>query len=290
MAKNSFEDLLATVKSEYREAIEAAAKEYPELKAGWLRQADYSRKMDEHRDLLEYAKQQKAWYEENMVQFEDGSVMTKRELELQRQLEEAKANAGKGDEMTAEQLRQQMEAAFAAKGFVDKETLQKEGSGLVTTLSEIVEARLKEVQQAAVNAAYIGGQFAQVALKHEKEFGEVPSQDDLFKFASEKGINNLNDAYEQWVAPLRKEREITAHKAEIEAARAEERAKTLQEVGMQSNSMPDDHSGANMTAMERLVFKQGAGGGEIDLDKIPFDGAGTSLAQAAARNWRPASK
>lgn len=289
MAKNSFDDVLATVDEKYREAIKAAAEEHPELKAGWLRQSDYSRKLDEHRDLLEYANKQKAWYVDNVVELEDGSVVTKRELELQRQLDEAMANAGKGEEMTAEQLREQMEAAFAAKGFVDKETLQKEGSGLVTTLSEMIEARLKEVQQAAVNAAYIGGQFAQVALKHEKEFGEVPSQDDLFKYAAEKGINNLSDAYDQWVAPRRKEREEAAHKAELEAARAEERAKVLQEVGMQASSMPDDHSGANMSAMERLVFKQGTGGGEVDLEKIPFDGAGTSLAQMAARNWRPAS-
>lgn len=290
MAKNSFEDVLATVKEQYREAIEAAAKEHPELKAGWLRQAEFSRKMDEHRELLEYAKQQKAWYEANMVELEDGSVVSKTELELRRQLEEAKANAGKGEEMTAEQLREQMEAAFAAKGFVDKETLQKEGSGLVTTLSEMIEARLKEVQQAAVNAAYVGGQFAQVALRHEKEFGEVPSQDELFKFASEKGINNLEEAYNKWVEPKRRERDEAAHKAAIEAAERAGYEKGRQESGMGPGAMPDDHSGANMSAVERLVFKQGTGGDGVDLDKIPFDGAGTSFAQAAARHWRPAAK
>lgn len=283
MGKNAFDDVLASIPEEGdRKAFEAVVAKYPTLKEGWLNRSDYSRRQDEMRDQLKFAQEMAAWQQENLVKdaFGSGTWATKREIELQKQLDKARPAAGKGEDMTAEELQAQLDAALAARGFVDKATFDNTVAGY----QEQIKKQFEDMRTLVAQVGSIGGEAATVALRHEKEFGEGLNMQELYKFAHEKNVPSLETAYEQFVSGKRAEKDKAAWEAKVAEAEKAGYAKARQEIGMSPAGMPDDHTGAEMSALERRVNGAGAAG-QVDLESLPF-GPG-SLARVAARTWQP---
>ncbi len=67
MAVNSFDDILNSLvgDADDREVLGSLASKYPEIKQGWLRQADYSRKLDSFRDTEKKVEAWNKWAADN---------------------------------------------------------------------------------------------------------------------------------------------------------------------------------------------------------------------------------
>src|ERR1700721_1824360 len=127
MAAKTLEELLPTLSAEEKKLFENTLSAHPDLKAGWMAQADYSRKTQELaaeraklQERVDYADQMEACADKIMPRIEDlrekgvldaddNEVWTVQKSELERQLAEAQAAAVGGD-MDPEQLKKNGEA------------------------------------------------------------------------------------------------------------------------------------------------------------------------------------
>src|SRR3954463_10555136 len=66
MAANSFEDVLNSISDDSdKQSLSSLVEKYPGMKSGWLRQDDYSRKLDSFKDVEKKAGEWNAWAQEN---------------------------------------------------------------------------------------------------------------------------------------------------------------------------------------------------------------------------------
>lgn len=293
MAKNAFDELLDSMGEDHRKALGEIAEQYPDLKSGYLRQSDYSRKMDEIRDKVTYAKQWEDWYSKNWDAdaFGKGQGGTKREMEkarLLRDREEAlKAAESKiselnqrvsvGGEVTFEELNSHLEKEISGRGLMKRDEV-----------SAMVDGKAQGVEQMLTNSlsgyAHIATKGPKLMFKHYREFNEDLDLDNVLEHAAKNGIGDLEKAYDEFVSEKRGEVLAKKHQEEIEAAKKTAREEALKERGMSTTAMPDDNSGPTMGPMKaRLLGLQSGADGRPDLSKAEM-GRGI-IAQEAARNW-----
>jgi hypothetical protein len=304
---NSFEQLLETLpddvefefKGSVRKAVDELAKKAPKLKDSVLAQSEFSRKMDEVRDKVRRADEWDDWVSKNWVPVKDhpNGGMTKQELEyservqsLNTELEEArKAATGNGEEMTFEQLNQQLEKYTKDKGLVSKTDIDK----LVGDKEKDFQQFVRNNSGAMMTAAMVAGELN---VRHFKEFGEPFDTEAFVKSAVEKNRLDLKDYYEKdYVLDRRQKLLEEKHKGELEKIENEkkEAQKALDDMkeklktqAMGPSGQLSDNSGPDMGPLQRRMLGDQPAEGEKDkIPDVPL-GMGGIAAAAARRDER----
>jgi hypothetical protein len=259
MAKNAFDELLASFTEESdRQAITGLAEKYPTLKQSVLRQADYSRHMDElkaERQKLQaeadYAAAMKKWREENWIDnyYSDGVGALKREVEkdqriaeLSGAISELEAKVQVGDEVTFDQLSEHFGKLAEQRKFVSQDVLQ-------TELNKTVSGAKQTIDQQLAGFAHIALKAPKLATRHYKTFNDELDTDGLVDFASKNGFNDLEKAYDAFTADKRNELDAKKRAEEIEAVKKQTREEAEKEfAAKQTPRMPDDTGGPEMSS------------------------------------------
>lgn len=85
---------------------------------------------------------------------------------------------------------------------------------------------------------------ADLPTEHFIEFGKPMKMADLWKYANENKMSNLQDAYAKMVAPMREQRATEAQTKREEVLRQTVREETLKEVTMKHGALPIDSNGS----------------------------------------------
>jgi hypothetical protein len=202
MPAKSLEDVIAGLSAQEKTLFENTLKNNPELKDGWLRQDDYSRKQTElaaektkYDEALAYNVKMEAWAEANVPRWEglvekgivdeDGNELwTAKEAELQRQLSEARAQALGGEDMDPAKLKENVQAILKEVGQVTKQELDALIASETKKLTEATfEAKYaeKEVSFNEKTIPFVTGfstSMALAAAKYERETGKEFTDDD----------------------------------------------------------------------------------------------------------------
>ena len=276
MAANSFDEILATyVKDEGEKGtLTGLINKYPDLRAGWLRQADYSRSKDElakKSELYEVAVgkvgEWETWKENN---WDSEHNMTKAQWEALQEVERVKSE-GSGEEMDFAKLAEWTGEYVKKNGLVSKAELDK-----------TLEDKVKLVDDGFKGYAYVAAKVPTLIAKHMKEFGDVLDGAELLQGTEKFGTTNLDDVYEKMVAGKRAELAEKAKQAEIEKAKLEavEEFKKTQVVGQ--GRMPSDQGGPDLSSFQKKMM--GLKVEPDEFDDLPL-GKGAIAATAAAK-WR----
>jgi hypothetical protein len=229
MALNpALEELLKKLPKEAADQQRKILEAHPELGEGWMRQADYDRSMNEGKEKITAAEQErdkwKGWADRNVPKIEEQNKQwDAREAELKTLRDKVAAassaaaaaaggNGGGGDHSDIE-----------AK-VLDR--VQKLGYATSTDIAKIAaeEAQKKVSEQLeqfnkTTGPGYI--EFTLTAqdlqLQHFKEFGELLPRAELAKFMNEHKLNDPQQGYKQWIEPRRKQVAEEASKAAIKA-------------------------------------------------------------------------
>lgn len=279
MAANSFDDILATYVKDESEKVTLAGliNKYPDLRAGWLRQADYSRSKDElakNKDLYEAAvgkvSEWEAWKENN---WDETHSMTKAQWETLQEVERIKSE-GSGEEMDFNKLAEWTEKYVKDNGLVTKTDLD-------ATLAE----KVKFVDDGFKGYAYVAAKVPTLIAKHMKEFGDVLDGAELLQGTEKYGTTNLDDVYEKMVAGKRAELAEKSKAEEIAKAKAEavEEFKKTQAGGQ--GRMPSDQSGPELSSFQKKMM-----GIKVEPDEFEDMELGKGgIAAIAAAKWREAN-
>ena len=292
MAINSFDDVIAAIKDETaKQALLKEAESNPEIKGGWLRQAEFSRKLNELDSRVKYANDWDAW---KTKEWDDALGMTKGEAKafgMIRELETENISLkGKVEtEVTFEDVQKEIDKMWDAKskGVMTEDTFsQKFGGKFVDkdTYEKDVNAKLGNVL-AGVEQLY--GKTSQLAMKHMKEFDEIIDPLSIVEYANKNGVSDLNKAYDMLVGPRREERTTESRKKEIEEAEKRGEQKALQQQAMGVNGrMPTDNGAPEMGHLQnRLLKVKKEGDTPAVPDDVKMDGSG-SLAHSVAAIYR----
>lgn len=251
MAENGFETLLASMDVVDREAFVGVVDKYPDLKNGFLRQSDYSKKMDEIKATsnqfdvaLQAIEEQRIalenWQAENVAERnDDGSIVTKAEAayrdraaKLEQELQQARTS-----EMTFDDLSKHIDTL----GVIKKNDLET----LLAPKEEAINQNFEGFTRAQLKMQNVG-------FKHLKEFNEPL---DTIKLWDEevigKKVYDIDRAYENYVSSARADRQKAETERLIAEAEARGEQKAKQNFAMSnSGQMPTDSSGPVLGALQ----------------------------------------
>lgn len=293
MSNNSFEEILESIQDDsIREVIKKEAESNPALKGGWLRQSEFSRKLNELDGKAKYADAWEKWKSDN---WDETARMTKAEAEAQQKIREIESEnetlrqLQETGDVTFEQLQSEVDKMVTAKtkgALTEEQFTQKYGSKLFDK-----DAYDKEINQRVTN--WTAGRdemylkILKMGFKNKDEFGEVLEPLDVIKYANENKIQDLDVAYNQMVAPRRTEKQNKDIEAKLEAARKEGEIAGQQKAMMGVNGkMPTDSGAPEMSHLqERLLRQKDADAKPVIADEIKMDGSG-KLGHAVADLYR----
>jgi hypothetical protein len=241
MPAPSFEEVYGQLSADEKKLFDSTLTKHPELKAGWLRQDDYSRKTQElasQKKDYEEAIAEKAKYDEwadrtipvwkrlaeqGIVDEETGEELwTKQKSELEQQLSEAKAAALAGGDMDPKELDRRVTEIVKANGGVTKEEMaaliQSEAKKLASEVfTEQWQGKEKDFNEKTIPfvAGFSAG-TAVVASQFEKETGEAwtkERQAQMFELMAAKKNFDPFAVKEEMIAPFKAKKD---QEAEIE--------------------------------------------------------------------------
>lgn len=268
MAVNSFDEVLNSLVGDPddREVLENLSTKYPEIKNGWLRQSDYSRKLDSFRDTEKKVEAWNKWAEEN---WDKDNNAPKMEIYWRNRAQELESQAG--TDMTFDEIKNFTEGLMTERGVMTK-----------TDFESAINNKAQEIDKGFQGSAYFSAVIAEKTAEHLSEFGKPLKVREFISKLGEYGTNDLDAAYDRYVAEDRKTREEKALEEKIERIRSEEREKAKQEVLAQhTGGLPIDQgepTAGHLEAKLRLV-------GQPDAAEKANLGDGT-LAQIAAQAYR----
>lgn len=293
MAVNSFDDALALIKDPDKAKIfKEISEEIPDIRGGWLRQSDYSKKMndlsEEKKQLqtdLEQLQNWRSWRRDN---WDDDQNMTNAEREklqeieaLNSELEVLKAAQEAG--MTFDEVSQYISKELDKKQVVTRDYIDKEFRSKLVDQDFYAKDVKEKLNNIANGMEYLYEETFPLGFSHRDEFGEVLKPRDLIVFANENGIKDIGKAYEAWVAPRRNEAQKKKTEEMVAKAKQEGREEALKTQAMgQNGRMPTDSGAPQMGHMEaklRAVKQEGEEGSPIS-DDIKL-GSGISASVAA---------
>ena len=281
----NFDDIVNLLDPSERDVMNQIVVKHPDLKRGWQRQEDYSRKLDEFRNrerefstkesefqtvanqfgaVADYAKTWEGWAKDN---WDEESGTTKAERALQGKIQELEANQGK--EMTFDQINQ----LLSEKGLVDNNTFN-------TVLTEKENSFTQSLQ----GSAWVGAKLAQIGSRHTLEFKKEFDAPTFLQKVNQYGVNDLDRAYDMFVADDRKERETAKAKESLEVAQKEAFEKGKQEA-MQTYIQQSGSSGTPVMDQSNDIgpMQRRFQGMADNTDAVP---EGRSAASFAAQKWR----
>lgn len=270
MAVKTFDSIYAQLSADERKLLDNVFAKEPELKDGWLRQDDYSRKQTEfaskkkeYDDAVEYKTRMEPWSDqayERIKKLEAAGVLdadgnelwTAQKAELERK---AAAAALSGDDMTPEQIDAKVREIIKAAGV--PVTAEERAALYASEAKTLVEAGFKE-RETKFNTdtiPFVAGFSAAVAVvanRYEKESGEswnADKQKELFGLMSSKQNFDPFAVQEEMLAPIKAKKQ---REEDIEA----EVKRRLGERGMPGAGHEDfipqsESKGALQIALER---------------------------------------
>ena len=298
MAVKTLEEIIASLDGEQQKFLEGVFSKAPELKAGWLRQDDYSRRQNEIKDQLSelenlkaYEAEMKGWSDKTYKTLEglreagvldenDNEIWSTQKKDLEDQINAAKLAGGDVD---PKELEARVKEIVAASGGVTKEELSniiknEQRKAAETVFSE--QWKNKETDFNTKTIPFVAG-FSSgtsvVAMHYEKETGkpwtrEVHEQ--FNKIMAEKQNFDPYAVEEIFLEPYRSEK---AKEAEIEKRAQALAEKKLQERGFRPGSeddgfipQPIEQKGALQTALENSASEDSL---EAILSKSIVEGA-----------------
>jgi len=238
MAVKSFEEIYSGLSAQEKSLIDNLFAKAPELKEGWLRQDDYSRKQTElkskqaeYDEAVAYKAKMEPWSQEaydrlhaleeaGVLDLEGKVLWTDQKAELERQLEEAKTLGGDMDPKQLEELvtKKVQEIAKNAGGLT-----KEEAAALYQSESKkLVEDGFKE-REAKFNSEtipFIAGFAAAnavVGMRYERESGEKwtpEKQQEFYKMMSTEGKFDPYALEDKLLEPVKAKKQ---READIEA-------------------------------------------------------------------------
>lgn len=240
MAAKTLDEILLTLSGPEKALFDNTLKNNPELKDGWLRQDDYSRrqtelasKKAEQDEAIAYSERMKVWADENVPRFEalqtkgiigeDGEELwTAKEAEYQRQLEAARAAAVGGEDMDPAVLKANIQAILKDYGPISKDEMtalaQAEARKLAGETFDTKYAE-KEAHFNDKTIPFVTGfstSMALAAAKYERETGKefsVEDQQAVFALMTRDKNYDPRKVVAEYMAPELKKK---ADDAEVE--------------------------------------------------------------------------
>lgn len=254
MAVNSFEDVLNSLPDESdRGVLQGLVEKYPDLKGGWLRQSDYSRRLDAFRDTEKKAKEYEDKFKEVSTQLDEISGKykdTSEELSSWHTWKENNwdetENIPKLEKFWRDKA-QELEATLATKGqdmtFDDITKLMAE-KGVVTKtdLENTLTSKAAEIDKGFQGSAYFAVMLNEISNQHYAEFKKPLKTTELVSKLQEYGTTNLTEAYDKYVAEDRRALAEKAEAEKIEKIKKETREQLEQEFAAKqiNGGMPVD--------------------------------------------------
>ncbi len=237
---NRFTELLASLpEGPAREALKNVGDQHPEvstlLSEGFLRQDEFSRRMDEVRDKVKFADDMTSWWKDQWVPdaYGQGKGATKAELEKDRQIEQLRVQAASGGEMNFDDLNKYLDEQISSRGIVTRKDLDTFTAEKGKEVNELVDAKMN----ANISAyAYAATALPKLMLMHDKEFGEILDPNAFLKAAGEAGATDLEKFHGEFVRARREEKQQKEIDAKIAAAKEE----GLQQGRLERSSQPTE--------------------------------------------------
>lgn len=232
MAVETYDELVARLSADERKVFDNAIAKVPQLKEGWLRQDDYSRKQAElvserkkFETELEFSQRMKVWAEDAVPKYdalvekgiidkEGNETWTTQKTELETQLAEARKAAVGGEMDPAELDKRVREIVKAAGGLTAEEmkaVINSEAKKLATeTFGEEWTKKEKDFNEKTI--PFVGGfsaATAVVAMHYEKETGETwtaEKQKELYDLMSKEQNFDPFKLEEKLLAPGREKK------------------------------------------------------------------------------------
>lgn len=270
MAVNSFDEILNGLVSDSddREVLEALASKYPDIKNGWLRQSDYSRKLDSFRDTEKKVEAWNKWAEDN---WDTENNAPKMEIYWRNKAQELESQVG--TDMTFDEIKNFTDNFLTERGVMTKNDFES-----------AINSKAAEIDKGFQGSAYFSAVIAEKTAEHLSEFGKPLKVREFIGKLGEYGTNDLDAAYDRYVQEERKTRDEKQLEEKIERIRNEEREKAKQEVLSQlpnSGGLPIDQGEPIAGHLEARVRSIG----QPDAAEKANLGDGT-LAQIAAQAYR----
>lgn len=270
MAVNSFDEILNGLVSDSddREVLEALASKYPDIKNGWLRQSDYSRKLDSFRDTERKVEAWNKWAEDN---WDAENNAPKMEVYWRNKAQELESQVG--TDMTFDEIKNFTEGFLSERGVMTRNDFES-----------AINSKAADIDRGFQGSAYFSAVIAEKTAEHLSEFGRPLKVREFIGKLGEYGTNDLDAAYDRYVQEERKTRDEKQLEEKIERIRSEEREKAKQEVLSQlpnSGGLPIDQGEPIAGHLEARVRSIG----QPDAAERANLGDGT-LAQIAAQAYR----
>lgn len=273
MAANSFEDVLNSLVTDDSDktALSGLVDKYPGIKDGWLRQSDYSRKLD---TVRESEKKLKDWYDEN---WDEAAGIPKMEKYWREKATELEGKVGQ--DMTFDEIQKFTEKTLTEKGVV-----------LKTDLDATLKTKTEEFNNGFLGNMYQNALLIEKQGEHMHEFHKPLKVRDLFAKMQEFGkedpryLNDIEASYDKYVAEDRKakadadgkEREARIRKEAKAEAEKEFLEKTVNHGGM---PVDQDDPGLGHLQQKMMLVKDPDALKNAELGK-------NTLAHIAAQEYR----
>ncbi len=289
MAVKTFDEIYSSLSADEKKLLDNVIAKEPELKGGWLRQDDYSRKQNElksketvYEEAVAYKAKMEPWsqeaydrlhaLEEAGVLDSEGKVLwTDQKAELERQIEAAKALGGDMDPKQLDELvtKKVQEIAKQAGGLTREEATALYAAETKKAVEDGFTAR--EAKFNSETIPFVAGFAAAngvVALRYEKESGEKWTPDKQKEFFEMMSKENKFDPYaleDKLMEPVKAKKQ---READIEA----EVNKRLADRGMPAGGG------------ERFIPQQFGGDAKGLLQKALDDSAGSDKGPVDVRD------
>ena len=291
MAVKTLEETLSQLSADERKLFETTVTKYPELKEGWLRQDDYSRKLNEFKSKeteFETAKARAAeldaWADRNVPIYntlvekgivdENGEELwTQQKTELEKQLEEARKAAVAGGDMDPAELDKRIKEITKAYGVMSPEEQKALINSEAKKLAEeVVDTKYKEFETKfnEKTIPWVGGfagRVATTATAFERETGQpwtADSEAALYKLMADEKNFDAFAVRDKFLAPYIEKK--NAKKAEEERVEAEvqKRIKSMRGMpgGGDEEYIPPDEQ--KKGALRQMLERSAEGGGDLE--------------------------
>lgn len=284
----TFEELVGTLQlsADEKKLFDSTLSKNPALKSGWMRQGDYSRKLNEltEKERAAEAKQAEAtaererldawadttipvWEslkEKGIVDNEGNEVWSTKEADYKRQVEEARAAAIGGDVKPEDLQKLVSETVKAAGGATREEiealTMAAAKKAAESSFEDGWKAKEKVINETTI--PFINGfatGTAVMAMKYEKETGQPWTREIHEELHKQMSAEKNFDPYVMVDKMIKPHRDKKAAEDEIER-RVQERIKTRRaETGGDDDYIPNEGSpkGAIKQMLERSAKEEG---------------------------------
>ena len=296
MAVKTFDEIYSSLSADEKKLLDNVIAKEPELKGGWLRQDDYSRKQNElkskqaeYDEAVSYKAKMEPWAgkvystlegaaEKGWFDLETGEEhFTDKYTELEKQLEAAKLGGDMDPKQLEEVVTKKVQEIAKQAGGLTRE----EAAALYASESKkLVDEGFKE-REAKFNAEtipFVAGFSAGVAVlanRYEQESGEKwtpEKQKELFELMNKEQNFDALKVEEKFFAPVREKKKIADEIEEKAKKRADEIAKE------RGYGMPGDGTerfipqppGGDARGLLQKALDESAGGdkGPVDINDL----------------------